>query len=89
VHNPPKVTVKMDLAKEVAAVSGVPKARHSEAIPLPSQSPSSAARRSARTKEGAAESMLQKATKCAAAKAGTQSPPPPIALKIFSPFLPR
>jgi hypothetical protein len=74
VHNSPKNASQMDLAKEVAAVSGVPKARRSEAIPSPSQSPAAAARRSARTKEGAAESMLQKATKRAAAKAGTQSP---------------
>jgi hypothetical protein len=67
VHNPQKVAVRLDLAKEVAAVSGVPKARRSEAIPTPSQSPISAARRSARTKEGGAESMLQKAMKRAAA----------------------
>jgi hypothetical protein len=86
VHNPPKVAVKMDLAKEVVAVSGVPKARRSEAIPSLSQSPISAARRSARTKEGAVESMLQKATKRAAAKAGTHSSPPPCCSEDFLAF---
>jgi hypothetical protein len=76
----------MDLAKEVAAVSGVAKARRSEAIPSSSHSPTAAARKSARTKEGAAESMLQKATKRAAAKAGTQPFPPSCCLDDFLAF---
>jgi hypothetical protein len=85
VHNPPKNASQVDLAKEVAAVSGVPKARRSEAIPSPSQSPVSVAR-STRTKEGVAESMLQKATKRAAVKAGTQPPPPPCCSDDFLAF---
>jgi hypothetical protein len=85
VHNPPKNAPQVDLAKEVAAVSGVPKARRSEAIPSPSQSPVSVAR-STRTKEGVAESMLQKATKRAAVKAGTQPPPPPCCSDDFLAF---
>jgi hypothetical protein len=86
VHNPPKTASQLDLAKEVAAVSGVAKARRSEAIPSSSRSPTTAARRSARTKEGAAESMLQKATKRAAAKAGTQPSPPSCCLDDFLAF---
>jgi hypothetical protein len=86
VHNPPKTTSQVDLAKEVAAVSGVAKARRSEAIPSSSPSPTAAARRSARTKEGAVESMLQKASKHAAVKAGTQPSPPPCCLDDFLAF---
>jgi hypothetical protein len=76
VDNPPASPIQ-DLAKEVAAVVQVYKAKRSMSM----TSPVSGTRSSARGKGLEVEPILQKAVKRAAAKSGTPTPSP------FAPFL--
>jgi hypothetical protein len=69
--NPPASPIQ-DLAKEVAAVSQVSKAKRSMAM----MSPVAGTRSCSRGKGAESEPILQKAVKRAAAKSGTPTPPP-------------
>jgi hypothetical protein len=71
VDNPPASSLKIDLAKEVAASAQVSKAKRSVAV----VSPISGSHSSSRARGSEAEPILQKAIKRAAAKSGMSSPP--------------